>query len=51
MLIELENYARANEFDINTFLVKMQTLDDPVTNFALLVFECYRQMYNNKFFK
>ena len=27
-LMELKNYVRAHEFDINTFLIKMQTLDE-----------------------
>ena len=48
-LIELKNYARGNEFDINTFLVKMQTLDDIVTDFTPPVLERYTRLYYDKF--
>ena len=49
-LMELKNYVRAHEFDINTFLIKMQTLDELVTDFDFL-FERYKQLYYNKFLK
>ena len=48
-LIELKNYARTHEFDINTFLVKMQTLDDIITDFAPPVFERVTLLYYDKF--
>ena len=48
-LIELKNYARTHEFDINTFLVKMQTLDDIITDFAPPVFERFTRLYYDKF--
>ena len=50
-LIELRKDARAHEFDINPFLIKMQTLDELVTDFAPPVFERYKQLYCNKFLK
>ena len=48
-LIELKNYARAHEFYINTFLVKMRTLDDIITDFARPVFERFTRLYYDKF--
>ena len=48
-LIGLKNYARIHEFDINTFLVKMQTLDDIITDFAPPVFERVTRLYYEKF--
>ena len=49
-LMERKNYVRAHEFDINTFLIKMKTLDELVTDFDFL-FERYKQLYYNKFLK
>ena len=48
--MERKNYVRAHEFDINTFLIKMKTLDELVTDFDFL-FERYKQLYYNKFLK
>ena len=47
-LIELRKDARAHEFDINPFLIKMQTLDELVTDFAPPVFERYKQVFEIK---
>ena len=33
-LIEIHTFILGGEFDLNSFLVKMQTLDDIVTDFA-----------------
>ena len=33
-MTELRNYVRGLPFDEDTFLVKMQTLDDTITDFA-----------------
>ena len=48
-LIGLKNYARAHEFDINTFSVKMQALDYIITDFALSVFQRVTRLYYDKF--
>ena len=43
-LIELRKDARVQDFDINTFLIKMQTLDELVTDFAPPAFDRYNRM-------
>ena len=50
-LIELRKDARVQDFDINTFLIKMQTLEELVTDFAPPVFDRYKQLYVMKFLK
>ena len=50
-LIELRKDARVQDFDINTFLIKMQTLDELVTDFAPPAFDRYKQSYVMKFLK
>ena len=50
-LIELRKDARVQDFDINPFLIKMQTLDELVTDFAPPVFDRYKQLYVMKFLK
>ena len=50
-LIELRKDARVQDFDINTFLIKMQALDELVTDFAPPVFDRYKQLYVMKFLK
>ena len=44
-----KTYGRTHEFDINIFLVKMQTLDDIITDFAPPVFERVTRLYYEKF--
>ena len=49
-LIEIHTFILSGEFDVDTFLVKMQTLDDIVTDFAPPVLERFTRLYseNNK---
>ena len=48
-LTELRNYVRGLPFDEDTFLVKMQTLDDTITDFAPPVPDVYTQKYRPRF--
>ena len=48
-LTELRNYVRGLPFDEDTFLVKMQTLDDTITDFAPPVPDVYTQKYRARF--
>ena len=48
-LTELRNYVRGLPFDEDTFLVKMQTLDDTITDFAPPVPDAYTQKYRTRF--
>ena len=48
-LIELKTFARGADFDITSFLIKMKTLDDIVTDFAPPMSERFRKMYSEKF--
>ena len=50
-LIEIRKDARVQDFDINTFLIKMQALDELVTDFAPPVFDRYKQLYVMKVLK
>ena len=48
-LTELRNYVQSLPFDEDTFLVKMQTLDDTITDFAPPVPNVYGQKYRARF--
>ena len=48
-LFEINTAILSGEFDLNSFLVKMQTLDDIVTDFAPPVFERVTRLYYDKF--
>ena len=48
-LTELRNYVRGLPFDEDPFLVKMQTLDDTITDFAPPVPDVYTQKYRARF--
>ena len=47
-LIEIHTFILGGEFDLNSFLVKMQTLDDIVTDFAPPISERVTRLYSNK---
>ena len=47
-LIEIHTFILGGEFDLNSFLVKMQTLDDIVTDFAPPILERVTRLYSNK---
>jgi len=47
-LIEIHTFTLGGEFHLNT-LVKMQTLDDIVTDFALPILERFTRLYSTKF--
>ena len=47
-LIEIHTFILGGEFDLNSFLVKMQTLDDIVTDFAPPISERVTRLYYNK---
>ena len=48
-LIELKTFAQGGKFDLTTFLVKMQTLDDIVTDFPPPVFARFTRLYSTNF--
>ena len=48
-LIELKNYARGETYDRTLFLIKMQTLDDIITDFTPPILERIMHMYSFKF--
>ena len=50
-LIELRKVEEPMNLISTLFLIKMQTLDELVTDFAPPVFERYKQLYCNKFLK
>ena len=47
-LFEINTAILSGEFDLNSFLVKMQTLDDIVTDFAPPILERFTRLYCNK---
>ena len=47
-LFEINTVILSGEFDLNNFLVKMQTLDDIVTDFAPPILERFTRLYCNK---
>ena len=48
-LTELRNYVRGIPFDEDGFLIKMETFDDTVTDFAPLVSDDCTQKYHHRF--
>ena len=48
-LTELRNYVRGIPFDENGFLIKMETFDDTITDFAPLVSEDCTPEYHRRF--
>ena len=48
-LIELKNFARGGLEDTSDFLVKMQALDEVITDFTLPMYDTYMTLYSNKF--
>jgi len=50
-LIELRNHAQAgvDEHQMNSFLIKMQTIDDTIRDITPPTHESYRRDYTKKF--
>ena len=48
-LIELKNFARGGLEDMNNFLVKMQPLDEIVTDFSPPTYDMLITLYSTKF--
>ena len=48
-LIELKNFARGGLEDMSHFLVKMQTLDEIVTDFTPPTYDTFITLYSTKF--
>ena len=47
-LIELKNFARGGLEDMSHFLVKMQTLDEVVTDFTPPIYDSFIALYSTK---
>ena len=50
ILTELRTYARGIPFDEDSFLVKMQTFDDTITDFSPAICDRCMQKYNCRFY-
>ena len=48
-LIEQNNFARGGLEDMSHFLVKMQTLDEVVTDFTPSIYDSFITLYSTKF--
>ena len=48
-LIELKNFTRGGLEDMSYFLVKMQTLDEVVTDFPPPIYDSFIALYSTKF--
>ena len=48
-LIELRSYVRSGVDELDKFLIKMQTLDDTITDFTPPVLDSYVREYEKKF--
>ena len=47
-LIELRNHVRGIPFEENSFLIKMQTFDDTITDFSLPISDECKQKYHHR---